>query len=80
MAILRWTGDYAVDGCGFFILIGDQEYKPENESVIGDKYKTNDDMTVLIEYRILSERIEFSCGDLPNPLTREAIRIITLKT
>ena len=33
-AVLTWTGDYAVDGCGFFITINNHEYKPENESVI----------------------------------------------
>jgi len=30
-ALLRWDGDYSYDGCGFFIVISENEYKPEDE-------------------------------------------------
>ncbi len=38
-ATLRWTGDYAVDGCGYMLQIGDITHKPENESDIPNSYK-----------------------------------------
>ena len=40
-ALLHWTGDYSVDGCGFFIVISDNEYKPEDEGAIDDSFKVN---------------------------------------
>ena len=40
-ALLHWTGDYSVDGCGFFIVTSDNEYKPEDEGAIDDSFKVN---------------------------------------
>ena len=78
-AVLRWTGDYAVDGCGFFIIINGHEYKPENESIIDDSFKMNHDIEVKIEYKILDKKIESWCGDLPNPTLTDGIIIITIE-
>ncbi|MHA6248165.1 hypothetical protein ACXYMU_09535 [Pontibacter sp. CAU 1760] len=39
-ATLHWTGDYAIDGCGYILKIGDVDHKPENEDDIPDSYKT----------------------------------------
>lgn len=78
-AVLRWTGDYAADGCGFFMTIDDHEYKPENESIIDDGYKSDSETQVVIEYRILSEQIEFWCGEMSDPLMRDGIRIISIQ-
>lgn len=40
-ATLVWTGDYAVDGCGFMLQIGDIYHKPTNENDISSSYKEN---------------------------------------
>ena len=61
-ALLRWTGDYAVDGCGFFIDIGENEYKPEDELAIPDSLKIDTGVDVFIKYELLDEPIEFTCG------------------
>ena len=39
-ATLVWTGDYALDGCGYILVVGEAEHKPENEKSIPDSYKT----------------------------------------
>lgn len=38
-ATLLWTGDVAVDGCGYSVQIGEKSYKPENEGDIDDSFK-----------------------------------------
>jgi len=61
-AILSWTGDYAVDGCGFFITIGEKEYKPENESIIPESFQSSENMIVFIEYELSVQPVEYICG------------------
>lgn len=61
-ALLRWTGEFAVDGCGFFLVIEDHEYKPEDEVSIDDSFKINGGLDVVIKYELLNETIEYSCG------------------
>lgn len=39
-ATLVWTGDYALDGCGYILVVGEAEHKPENEQNIPYSYKT----------------------------------------
>ncbi len=77
-AILRWTGEFAADGCGFFVIINNHEYKPENESIIDDSLKVIYDIEVNIEYRILRKKIESWCGDLPNITLTDGINIISI--
>jgi len=77
--VLSWTGDYAVDGCGFFITIDNNKYKPENESIIDDSYKTVDDINVLVEYEILNKKVESYCGDIPNATLTDGIKIIWIQ-
>ena len=76
-AILTWTGDYAVDGCGFFIIINHHKYKPEDESIINNSYKT-DSTIVIVEYQILNKKINSYCGDLPYATITDGIKIISL--
>ena len=78
-AVLRWTGEYAVDGCGFFIIINGHKYKPENESIISENFKMNHDIEVIIEYKNLDKKIERSCGDLPIPDLIDGIEIISIE-
>ncbi len=75
---LNWTGEYAVDGCGFFITIGDHEYKPSNESIIGESFKRND-VNVMLEYQILDRQIEKWCGDSESATIRDGIKIISIE-
>ncbi|MBC5992391.1 hypothetical protein [Pontibacter cellulosilyticus] len=37
--VIRWSGSYAVDGCGYFLMVGEKKYKPTNEADIPDTYK-----------------------------------------
>ena len=64
-ATLRWTGPLAADGCGFFVDIEGKEYKPSNEEVIPESFMDSDSSQVQIQYRVLKEPIEYSCGMLP---------------
>ena len=77
--ILSWTGDYAVDGCGFFITISNHKYKPENEWIIDASYKKSYDINVLIEYEILNRQMASSCGDLPYATLTDGIKIISIE-
>ncbi|WP_439882203.1 hypothetical protein ACSX1A_03370 [Pontibacter sp. MBLB2868] len=40
-ATLFWSGDYAVDGCGFTLTVDGAYQKPVNEADIANSYKTN---------------------------------------
>ena len=62
---LRWTGPLAADGCGFFVDIEGKEYKPSNEEVTPVSFMENNSSQVQIQYRVLKEPIEYSCGMLP---------------
>ena len=77
-AVLTWTGDYAVDGCGFFVMINDHNYKPENESIIDSYFKSGSN-NVIIEYQLLNRKIETACGDLPTPTLTDGIKIISIR-
>lgn len=77
--ILIWTGEYEVDGCGFFISIDGYIYKPENESIINDDYKISREIIVKVEYNILNYNIESWCGDSPYKTITEGIRIVSIE-
>ncbi len=78
-AVLRWTGEYEVDGCGFIIIIGTEEYKAKNEPFIHDEFKILEDTEVLLTYKLLNKEIEVNCGDRPDPLSYRGIEIIEIK-
>jgi hypothetical protein len=40
-AMLVWSGDYALDGCGYLLQVGENTYKPSNEMDISDHYKAS---------------------------------------
>jgi hypothetical protein len=77
--MLYWTGEYDGMGCGFFITIIDSTYKPENESIIEDSFKTADSINVLIEYELLNRDVQYSCMGLWFPLSMDGIKIYKLK-
>jgi hypothetical protein len=78
-ATVQWTGDYAVDGCGFFVIIDGHKYKPENESIIDSSFSASFESTVIVEYELLNKKIGSSCGDLPYPTLTDGIKIISIK-
>jgi hypothetical protein len=77
-AILIWQGEYDVDGCGFFVEIENKRYKPQNESFIGDEFKT-DTTFVLIGFIYLDREIEYWCGDLPFVSKKDGIKVFSIK-
>lgn len=61
-AILKWQGDYATDGRGYFLEIDHKEYKPENEDFLGDEFKSDEDISVIVKFRYSEEKITYWCG------------------
>ena len=76
-AKLIWTGDYEVDGCGFFVEIDSIKYKPENEEIIPPDFKSYDTLTVTLQYLDLHHEIETYCFS-PTPIMEKAIEIISI--
>lgn len=61
-ALLTWSGDYALDGCGFILTIGEEQYKPSNEQDISAQFKTATPTPVealVIDYR---KKGNVACG------------------
>ena len=78
-AILEWRGDYVIEGCGFFILMNDNVYKPVNEEIINNSFKSAN-TCVVIEYELLDEKIETLCYDILAPIEHKTgIRIFSIK-
>ena len=77
-ALLRWQGDYAADGCGFFLEIDDKDYKPDNENFIGDEYKIFDTTNVIAEFKYTENKVIYYCGFAGRQET-EGINIISIK-
>ena len=77
-AKLIWTGEYEVDGCGFFIEIDSVEYKPENENIIPSAFKVNEPLSVTVQYIDLLYDIEYFCGDLPEGQKSRAIKLTSI--
>jgi hypothetical protein len=77
-AILRWTGMIAADGCGYFLDIGDKEYKAVNEEVIPESFQQNESSAVTLTFEYLAEPLEYSCGLMPLRYI-SGIRIISIQ-
>ena len=81
-ALLTWTGEYEVDGCGFFITIDSVQYKPNNEDSIDDRFKDSSSpggFAVIIEYKPLEIEKAFHCGDAPEPQIYPWIEVLSLQ-
>ena len=78
-AILKWTGEYSVDGCGFFIEFNGEIYKPNNEDNIGEIFKEESSSIVIVDYKLQNKDIECNCGDLPETQKEKSIEIISIK-
>ncbi|TPE42127.1 hypothetical protein [Pontibacter mangrovi] len=55
-ATLHWTGEFAVDGCGFTLEIGNTTHKVINDDFIPDSFKDNTPVEVeakIVNYHTL---------------------------
>lgn len=77
--ILYWQGEYNQNGCGFFLIIDNVEYKPRNEVFIDSRYKITGRINVTVEFILLNEIIEYRCGGNPNIEERESIDILSVR-
>ena len=77
-ARLIWTGNYDVDGCGFFVEIDSVLYKPENEGILPPEYRTEDPLDVTVQYIDLLYEIEYSCGDLQEVQKAKALKLTSM--
>ncbi|WP_299990981.1 hypothetical protein [uncultured Pontibacter sp.] len=78
VAAITWSGDYAVDGCGFHVQIGEKRFKPANEASIDNSFKSHDPIPVEVKFVQLGQR-DFQCGMLPMATKKEFIRILSIK-
>lgn len=60
--VVRWTGDYRVDGCGFFVEIDSVSYRPLNEDYFSDAFRMVSDTIVEMNYLNLNQEITSQCG------------------
>lgn len=78
-ATLYWTGDVALDGCGFIVEIAGTQFKAENESIIVDSYKQQDQTEVVVEYKDKNTQKAFPCGFNHVPQYFGVIELISIK-
>ena len=76
VAVLFWSGEYAVDGCGFFVEFDNKRYKPENEDIIQGDFIHDSRTLVKILFIYLNKEIEYCCFN--NTYKAEGIKIITI--
>ena len=80
-ATVIWKGSIALDGCGFWVEINGKEYKPTNEDIIDDFYKSEvlKRIRVEVEYKLLEKNAEVYCGLSTTPINTGKIEIISIK-
>ena len=76
--IIKWSGDYAVDGCGYFLMVGEKEYKPTNEADIPDTYKAAEWQGMPVEVKIINYRKQISSG-CQLPYQTNAAKILEIR-
>ncbi|SIT83011.1 hypothetical protein [Pontibacter indicus] len=78
-AILIWSGEYMVDGCGFEVEIDGKRYKPDNENEIGEAFKVEGETPVIITFERLGRQLDIRCGLSTQSRAMDAIRVISVK-
>ena len=58
-----WTGEYEVDGCGFFVEVDSIRYKPTNEDFLNADFQILNDTIVEMRYLDLNRKITSQCGE-----------------
>jgi len=77
-AKLIWTGDYDVNGCGYYIEIDSLIYKPENEFIIPRAFKSSDTLSVTVQYFDLLYDKEYLCGDQKVKQKHQVIKLTSI--
>ncbi len=62
-AKLIWTGDYDLDGCGFFVKTHGNVYKPENEGIIPPEYRV-DSLSITVQFIDLLYKVDYNCNGI----------------
>jgi hypothetical protein len=76
-AMLQWTGDYAIDGCGYRLFVNMDEHKITNEDIIPEKYKTANSNKSSVQVKLLNyHRKEIKPCQLPVELN--AVKILEI--
>ncbi|MBX0335311.1 hypothetical protein K3G39_18910 [Pontibacter sp. HSC-14F20] len=78
-AILFWSGEYMVDGCGFEVEINGKRFKPDNENEIDEAFKMEGETPVMITYEKLGRQLDIRCGLSTQSRAMDAIRVISVK-
>lgn len=78
-AMLVWSGEYMVDGCGFEVLIDGKRYKPDNENEIDEAFKVEGETPVLITFERLGRQLDIRCGLSTQSRAMDAIRVVSVK-
>jgi hypothetical protein len=78
-ALLVWSGEYMVDGCGFHVVIDDRQYKPEDEEAILEEFKVEEPQPVLLSYDLTGETIDRRCGLSTESKAMPGIRIKSIQ-
>lgn len=78
-AVLVWSGEYMVDGCGFEVEIDGRRYKPENENEIDDALKVEGETPVVISFERLGRQLDIRCGLSTQSRLMDAIRVVSVK-
>ncbi len=59
-AIINWTGNYEIDGCGFFVTVDGHLFKPDNENDISAEFKGSN-INVIICYKETKDQVSDGC-------------------
>ncbi|MCP2045279.1 hypothetical protein [Pontibacter sp. HSC-36F09] len=78
-AILIWSGEYMVDGCGFEVEIDGKRFKPDNENEMDAAFKVEGETPVIITYEKLGRQLDIRCGLSTQSRAMDAIRVISVK-
>ena len=74
---LNYTGSLAVDGCEFFVNYKGETYKPLNEDIIEEKFKSGS-RDIKMKFVVEEVPIDYQCGLNPTPTTYKAMTIISI--
>lgn len=78
-AMLVWSGEYMVDGCGFEVLIDGKRFKPDNENEIDEAFKVEGETPVQVTFERLGRQLDIRCGLSTQSRAMDAIRVVSVK-
>ncbi len=78
-ALLIWSGEYMVDGCGFEVEIDGKRYKPDNENELDEAFKVEGETPVVLTFERLGRQLDIRCGLSTQSRAMDAIRVVSVK-